>query len=164
MKSSFLINSSSFLLVVSLFPNIVNQLGAANSVKRLRAWPQTVETIDAQFIKGHQGQDYSAIVLDNRRLFYDALYYGLADTAPIYIWQESRELHSHADLTHPFSQAASPKNGTPVLLINYAFDNLEDFNADFERLDPLPVIEIDLGGGKMRQLKAWAAYGYGPQN
>lgn len=154
----------SFLLAVSLHPNIVDQLGVANSVKRLRAWPETVSAITAKFEAGHETKSFQSIVLDNRRLFYDVQYYGLGKAAPLYIWQKDTQPQSHAYLTHPFTKAVSPNENRPVLLINYTFDNLENFEADFTRLEPLAPIEIDLGGSKMRVLKAWAAYGYRPKS
>jgi len=147
----------SFLLVISLFPTLIDSLGAANSVKRLRGWPQTVEIIKARFGAGHDGQRFTTIVVDNRLLFYDVKYYGLEDTAPVLIWQKNPALNSHAEMTHPFTMQT---NAQPVLLINYLNDNQANFEGRFKRLEPLAPIEIDLGGGKSRTLKAWAAYDY----
>jgi len=150
----------SFLLVVSLIPSLVDSLGATNSVKRLRGWPQTVEVIKTRLIEGHETRAFAAIVIDNRRLFYDMKYYGLEQSAPLYIWQASPLPNSHAELTHPFIQEKAPNDGRPILLINYLDNNQDKLDRRFERLEPLEPIHIHLGGEKIRKLKAWAGYGY----
>ena len=149
-----------FLLVVSLFPNLANSLGAANSVKRLRGWPQTIELIQTRFADGHETNNFASIVVDDRQLFYSLTYYGRSQTASVFMWQENPAPNSHAEMTHPFTQAVAPKDGQPILLINYVDDNQPDLERRFERLEPLAPIAIDLGGGKTRTLKAWAGYGY----
>ncbi len=148
----------SFLLIVSLSPHLVNRLGIANSVKRLRAWPQTVQAIETRFAQGHEGRNFDSILLDHRIMFYDVNYYGLPKTAPIYIWRKTQTPQHHAELTHPFTQQGQD----PILLINYSGNILAYLQQDFERLEPLAPIEIDLGGGKRRKMKTWAAYGYNP--
>ena len=146
----------SALLCISLFPAFVDRLGAANAVKRLRAWPDTIEAIEIRFAAGHEGQRFESIVLDHRLMFYDAQYYGLPNTAPTYIWHQNAAPKHHAELTHPFTK----QGGGPVLFVNYSGNIIPKLRDDFTRLEALEPIDINLGGGKTRNVKIWAAYGY----
>jgi 4-amino-4-deoxy-L-arabinose transferase-like glycosyltransferase len=153
------------LVAIYLVPAWTNTLGRANDVKRLRAWPETVKTVTEIYERGHKGQAFSSIAVDKRIIFYDLKYYGIEETAPLYIWREHAVPHNHAELT-----ASLPAASGPVLLLNYGNPKLkagrEDFSAyfkeDFARLEALPPLDIDLGGGKRRKLIVWAGYGYTP--
>ena len=128
-----------------------------NSVKRLRKWPETVKIIEAFYAKGHEGKAYETLALDKRVIFYDLNYYGLAKKLPMKMWMHEAAPANHAELTYPL-----PAQEGPVLVINY-YDHYEDeLREDFKRLERLPDIDIDLGGGKRRQLRVWAGYGYTP--
>lgn len=160
----------SALLVVSLFPTAVDSLGLANSVKRLRAWPQTFAQVQTRFENGHSGKDFAAIVYDSRLVFYGAQYYGRHTPAPRYIWQLGSVPNNHAQLTAAFSKdilkgkAYDMKNqGPPVLFIqDYEGRTAQEVQSHFGRAISLPPITIDLGGGITRELKLWAAYDYKP--
>ncbi len=155
-----LIGQSALMIVagcIILSPALTDASGLSNSVKRLRAWPETISIMEARFSAGHEGRPFEAIVTDKRLIFYNKTYYGLSDTAPLHMWMLSANPSNHAELTSPL-----PATEGPVLLINY-HEGYEPFlREDFQRLVPLSPIEIDLGGGKMRRLKTWAAYGYTP--
>ena len=140
-----------------LIPSLGNALGLANSVKRLRAWPETVTALEQVIAKGHDGKSFQVIAADKRIIYYDLKYYGLEDTLPLKMWMYEAAPENHAELTAPLA----PIYG-PVLVINY-YDQYEDeMQSDFERLVPLDPLDIDLGGGKRRQLKLWAGYNYTP--
>jgi len=153
------------LTVILLVPAWTDQVGAANAVKRVRAWPETVSAIQKVYSQGHDGQDFSAMGFDKRIVFYSLKYYGLGETAPIKMWQLKSHPQNQADLT----EALSATDG-PILLVNYSHPDVkpgrEDytpyFREDFERVEKLPMLDIDLGGGKRRRLNLWAAYGYTP--
>ncbi|MGJ8560668.1 MAG: ArnT family glycosyltransferase [Litorimonas sp.] len=132
-------------------PTLVDQLGFANSVKRQRAWPETVEAIRTRYAAG----DYNAVAVDNRLMFYDLLYYGLPETAPLYMWRYEPRLNNHAELT-----SALPQDDRSVLIISYYATYTDYFARDFETLKPLGEIVIPLGGGKTRRLYTYAASGY----
>lgn len=150
---------TSFALgLILLSPSLTDQLGFANAVKRMRGWPATVDAIKARFAQGHDGQAFETIAMDNRLIFYDSLYYGLEETAPLKFWQLTAYPKHHAHLTRPLLKG----EGEPVLLINYHKNFDAYFKEDFARLEPLAPISIDLGGGKVRELSVWAGYGYTP--
>lgn len=137
--------------VVMISPTMVDQSGFANSVKRQRAWPETVAAIQAKYAQG----DYEAIAVDNRLVFYDLLYYGLPETAPLYMWRFEPRLNNHAELT-----SALPQDDRPILIISYYANYADYFARDFEVLIPQGEIDIALGGGKTRRLYTYAASGY----
>ena len=132
-------------------PQLTNQLGFANAVKRLRGWPETIEAIEQSYGEG----DYAAVAVDNRLLFYDLTYYGIEDTAPLFMWRYEPRLNSHAELVQ-----ALPEDDRRVLLVSY-FETYDPyFRRDFEQIEQIGEINIDLGGGKQRRLKTYAASGY----
>lgn len=145
------------LAVILLSPNLTDSIGLTNSVKRLRAWPQTVSILQKTYEKGHAGQTFTHIAVDNRMTYYSLNYYKLGDTAPLKMWMYASAPHNQAELTVPL-----PAVTGPVLLINYHDDYEEKFKQDFKRLEPLPSFDLDLGGGKRRTLKLWAGYDYTP--
>lgn len=132
-------------------PTLVDQFGFANSVKRQRAWPETVDAIRATYAQ----DDFHAVAVDNRLMFYDLLYYGLPDTAPLYMWRYEPRLNNHAELT-----SALPQDDRSVLIVSYYAEYADYFARDFETLTPFGEINIVLGGGKTRRLYTYAASGY----
>lgn len=129
----------------------------SNSVKRLREWPATVTALETVIAQGHDGQDFTRAATDKRIIFYDLKYYGLEERLPLSMWMLSASPQNHAELSAPL-----PAGAGPVLVIHYDDNHTAPLREDFERLAPLPPLDIDLGGGKKRQLKLWAGYGYTP--
>lgn len=171
--------------VAALIPSFANSLGQGNSLKRVRGWPQTESIIAAAVQAGHEGQTFTAIATDNRLVFYDLLYYGIeTDTGlDLRMWRNTSHITHHAEATASL-QASQVQDG-PILIINYYRDcedwpkaefaaciarvhgrgkltYAEKLTADFERLEKLAPLSLDLGGGKTRKLNLWAGYGYTP--
>ena len=90
-------------------------------------------------------------------IFYSLNYYGMAEKVPMKMWMYKSHPENHGELTEPLTA----QNG-PVLILNYYDGYQDELEEDFERLVPLPPLDIDLGGGKRRTLKLWAGYGYTP--
>jgi len=148
------------VLTIYMMPSAVDALGRANDVKRLRGWPATVETLSNVYDQGHDGNAYRAIAADKRIHFYALNYNNIGKTAPLHMWlYKSKPDNNHAEITHPL-----PAGDAPVLLVNYhdKADYVAAFKEDFSRIEELPPLDIDLGGGKRRQLRLWAGYGYKP--
>ena len=142
------------LLVIN--PAFADKMGLSNSLKRLRAWPETSALIEAHYKAGHEGLSYSHIAVDNRRVFFSLNYYGLPRTASLKIWRRISKPQNHAELKHPLA------DGTigPVLIIAYFKNYTPELEEDFDRLVPLEPIALDLGGGISRSYNVWAGYGY----
>ncbi len=151
----------SFIAVILLgaltSPALVNNLGLANSVKRLREWPATVSHLKAVIAQGHDGTAFETVATDKRIIFYDLRYYGLEETLPLKMWMLLAAPQNHAELESPLA-----KTKGPVLLVQYDDNHLKYIREDFARLESLPPVDIDLGGGKRRQLNLWAGYEYTP--
>ncbi|MBL4871031.1 MAG: glycosyltransferase family 39 protein, partial [Robiginitomaculum sp.] len=175
----------SVLAVISLSPQLTNTLGAANSVKRVRGWPQTEAMLVQIAKKGHDGHKFIAVATDNRLAFYDLLYYGIEqDTGlPLRMWMNTSQVLHHAEANAPLR--GSHAEAGPVLIINHhqdchtltgekkvsclrilatsgALSYADKFRDDFIRLEELPPFKLDLGGGKTRTFRLWAGYGYTP--
>jgi len=144
--------------LIILSTTLTNMFGVtANSVKRLRMWPETVTVIEDIYTQGHNGQPYEVIAFDKRIIYYDMVYYGLGKIAPFKMWMYQSHPIDHAELTAPL-----PATKGPVLIINYYIQYEDELREDFARLEQLPDLDIDLGGGKRRILKVWAGYDYTP--
>lgn len=151
--------------VIMLSTPLTNALGVANSVKRLRAWPETVIKIEDLYKKGHDGQAFEAIAVDKRIVYYDLNYYGLKKTAPLYMWMRYGHAENHAELSAPL-----PAMKGPVLLLSYYSPEIKKgradysvyFKEDFDRLELLGRFTLDLGGGPTRDYIIWAGYDYTP--
>ena len=137
-------------------PQLTDDLGFANSVKRQRGWPETREVIEAELARGN----YSAVAVDQRLTFYALNYYGMDEAAPLHIWRFEPSVTNHAELTR-----ALPEGARDVLLASYFFESYEPyFAADFDTLDVIRDVEVQLGGGKVRRLRLYRASGYrGPR-
>jgi 4-amino-4-deoxy-L-arabinose transferase-like glycosyltransferase len=133
----------------------VDAVGLTNSVKRLRAWPETMSLIQARLAK----DEYAFVVADNRLVFYDLYYYGAErdrlDGTKLAMWSLNASPAHHANLT-----LALPDTDQPVLLISYHHNYDKYFREDFATLEALPPIKVDLGRGKIRDLKIWRGTGY----
>ena len=128
----------------------VDAAGVNNAVKRLRAWPETADAVQARLVNS----DYAYVATDNRLVFYDLNYYGVGETE-LAMWSLNASPAHHASLTR-----ALPDTNEPVLILSY-HHNFEDyFREDFETLTELPPIIIDLGPGKTRDLKVYRGTGY----
>ena len=144
--------------IILLSPTLTDRMGLANSVKRLRKWPETVRIVEHIYMQGHDGEAFQTLVLDKRIIFYDLTYYGLAKKLPMKMWLSGDKPANHAELTAPLTTQAGP-----VLILNYAPHYEADMRKKFKRLEPLPDIKIDLGGGKYRKMRVWAGYDFVPK-
>lgn len=142
---------------ILLSPSMTDALGLTNSVKRLRAWPATVDTVDSLYQAGHEGKAFTHVTTDNRLVYYGLQYYGLKERAPLYVWSPNAVPNNHAEMTAPL-----PRTDGPVLILNHYKNYDAYFEESFGRLIPQPPLEIDLGGGETRRLKIWIGYDYVP--
>ena len=129
----------------------------ANSVKRLKKWPETVKQVEAIYKLGHDGKAYQTLALDKRIIFYDLTYYGLAKNLSMKMWKYEVKPSNHAELSAPLAAQAGP-----VLILNYETQYEDELREDFKKLIRLEDINIDIGGGKSRILRVWAGYDYKP--
>jgi 4-amino-4-deoxy-L-arabinose transferase-like glycosyltransferase len=139
--------------MIALNPPVRDALGLANATKRMVAWPETTQAI-REVLKT---DDYAGVATDDRLVHYDLDYYGIADMAPLYMWQLNANPAHHAELTR-----ALPAGDGPYLIVS-RFENFATyFKEDFVTVEKLESIEIPLGGGKVRRLSLFKATGYTP--
>jgi 4-amino-4-deoxy-L-arabinose transferase-like glycosyltransferase len=152
----------SIVIFGGLVPGFANAVGQANAFKRVRGWPQTWAEIERVASAGFEGQNFSAIAVDNRLVFYDLTYYSRkqAKHPPLRMWLHTAHIDNHAEATAALT--AQTFDASPVLVVNYYKDYQDELREDFARLVPLKSITIDLGGGKTRHFNMWAGYGYVP--
>ncbi|MEP3655798.1 MAG: glycosyltransferase family 39 protein [Litorimonas sp.] len=128
----------------------IDAIGMNNAVKRLRAWPETAESIKAKLAEA----EYAYVAADNRLVFYDLNYYGIGETE-LAMWSLNASPAHHANLTR-----ALPDTNGPVLILSHHHNFEAYFREDFETLTELPPIQINLGPGKTRDLKVFLGTGY----
>ncbi len=133
--------------------------------KRARGWGDTLALVERQYELGHQGQAYASIAFDNRLVFHDLEYYARrADPAlPMRMWLvdgDAAAPNSHAEQRAPLARSQS--DDPPVLVVSVRPDEHDTMRADFARLVPLGVEDVDRGPAGPLQLHFFAAYGYAP--
>lgn len=128
----------------------IDAIGMNNAVKRLRAWPETADTIKARLAEA----DYDYVAADNRLVFYDLNYYGIGKTE-LAMWSLNASPAHHASLTR-----ALPNTNAPVLILSHHHNFEAYFREDFETLTELAPIQINLGPGKTRDLRVFRGTGY----
>ena len=152
------------LSLAALSPAFADWAGMANSFKRVRAWPQTIDHIAKLAAKGDDGQAYTAIATDNRIYYYGMLYYDLAGKSvlPLKVCVRGDHPNNHAELTSPLLGGTDG----PILIISYYndVDSKASLARDFESVDKLPEFRVDLGGGKQRIIRPLIAQGYKTQD
>lgn len=136
-------------------PQVINDVGLANAVKRLRGWPDTVDMVNAELAN----DEYTSVIVDEREIWHGLDYYGrdgLIDV-PILAWRRQEGAKS-------FSEEAplTPENTAPALVLSYRASQREKMAADFETFERIGEREIDLGGGKFRRFVLFKAEGFSP--
>ncbi len=141
-----------------LAPTFADSIGAANAFKRTRSWDDTAHAVRAAYERGHDGDVYAIVAVDNRLLFHGLEYYGREDPLPLRMWLRYADAKSHAEARAPLTT----DDAGPVLIVNEREGELERIRGDFERLVRVGEADIDLGGGKARTLEFFAGYGFAP--
>ena len=139
---------------------LVDAAGVNNSVKRLRAWPETNAAVRIEAMK----DNYGFIATDNRLLFYNLEYYGyetpyssskIQNSPELAMWSLNVSPSNHANLTRSL-----PDTDAAVLILSYHHNFESYFREDFDTLTELKPIKINLGPGKNRHIKVWRGIGY----
>ena len=139
--------------VIALYPTARDAVGLANATKRMVAWPETTDAVRDVIARGR----YAGIGTDNRLVHYDLDYYGIDDSAPLYMWRLNAAPAHHADLTR-----ALPAGEVTYLIVSHYESYAEYFREDFATLTPLDPLRIPIGGDKIRTLYLYAGTGYTP--
>lgn len=138
---------------IALNPGLRDAAGLGNATKRMVAWPATTQAIRDVLDAGA----YAGVVTDDRLIHYDLDYYGVAQSAPLYMWQLNASPAHHAELTRRL-----PSDDQTYLMVSRFEDYAAYFKDDFATLRPLPPLSIPTSGGRVRTLYLYAGTGYMP--
>ncbi|MEM8987613.1 MAG: glycosyltransferase family 39 protein [Pseudomonadota bacterium] len=116
----------------------VDALGLSNAVKRLRDWPEQ----GAAVAEAATEYNVDAILLDDREVMGELLYYARPRDVPIVAWRWSGVPHNHYELTSPFDAGAYDRvlyvtrhNGGPAEAILEQFENVTTRPPHIAQLD-----------------------------
>ena len=98
-------------------------------------------------------------VLDEREVWHGVDYYGRDQTLPpIRAWRRSDHSRSHAEE----AGAMLPGEDTRVIVASMHADFRPRIRADFDAIEPLGTLTVQLGPKRSRELKLYLASGYHP--
>jgi 4-amino-4-deoxy-L-arabinose transferase-like glycosyltransferase len=131
------------------------ELGAGSASKRLRAWPETVDAINA-LVEKHNA---TAIILDERENWHGLDYYGRDGkiTVPLRGWRQSDHAKSASEEA-PITEA----DGKHALVLSMRENLREKLLNDFERNEYQGQLDIDLDGGKHRRFEVYIVENFAP--
>ncbi len=142
--------------IVWIAPSIGDQLGAANSFKRVRGWEQTATELSDRA----RQLNASALMFDERENWHGVDYYGrnIPGQPPVRAWIVGDHPRSHAEE----AGAMRPGEDRAVLVASQHAEDRPRIRADFEKIQDLGPLTISLGPKKTRVLKLYLASGYHP--
>lgn len=130
-----------------LSPHFSDAVGLANSLKRARGWEETAAIVTRQ---ARQHGQLTAIMVDNRLLFYDLTYYwrDTGPPAPLRMWQLEANPGSSAEMSDPMRTA----DGGRVFVVMASPSYRDLIFADFQHAQAAGQITVPLGKKKVRTL------------
>ena len=151
-----------FLLCVAR-PSVADQLGLANSVKRVRGWAAITRAVEREIAAG----GWSAVAVDDRFLFNALAYYGReafarADAPPLVMWVREATPQNQAETERPLR----PEQAQRLLVVSLIEVYRGEIAGDFRLWRPLRRIEVRLDAERSRAVSLFAASGYvrGPRD
>ncbi|MFW6413095.1 MAG: ArnT family glycosyltransferase, partial [Oceanicaulis sp.] len=141
------------LMTFAASPQLAEAAGAANAFKRVREWPQTARLLEAAVDESGA----AAVVFDNRNDFHQMQRYGRFD-APLYMWMRQGGPQNFAEATWPLPAGYAE----PVLIASERPEDVPLIEGDFDRVEPVGEIAVDIGGGRERRYALFLAQGYAP--
>lgn len=104
----FHISLATVATIATLNLSLVDALGLSNGVKRVRNWDKQAAEIATY------AEDYSAIVVDDRELMGNILYYMRQTGKPVYAWDVNRHVDNHYEAFFAYPKGREK----PALLIS----------------------------------------------
>ena len=129
-------------------------LGVANSFKRVRGWEETASAV----LDAAKSFNATAILVDEREYWHGLDYY-LRDSnhPPLFSWRRFSVAKSFAEY-----KTLDDQNDDRVLIASKFSDMQARILADFEQSKPIGFISIDIGGNKKRVLNLFYANEFAP--
>lgn len=150
------------VLTVAIAPTLADAIGGSNWIKRVRGWQATAEAVRAEVAKAPAAAPYTALVTDNRLMFFQLRYQLREDLArgtipPVRIWLLRSTAGNHAEATAPLTAAETGR----VLIVAEGDRHLTFLDGDFPVFNPLEPVSIPLGD-RQRELRFVDAASYAP--
>ena len=133
-------------------PAVAEATGLSNGIKRLYGWRETA----AALVERTEGEDYAALVFDDRNILHQMQYYGGELEPELFMWRRYAGPINAAESGWPL-----PENyEAPVLVVSHRPLEVTRLRADFEEFEAAGTISIPVGGGIMRDFTLWRARGH----
>lgn len=151
-----------FLLCVTR-PDIANQIGAGNALKRSRGWDATVERLVDRAREEQGGQRLTAVAVDDRFLFNAAAYYGRdyfgrMGAPPLTMWVRQIAPNNQAETESPLTR----ERGGRVLLASYEGWFADEMKADFGATSDEEVLRVWLDPKRHRRIELFIGQRFAP--
>ncbi len=152
-KTSIAVHSFAFLVfsvgVVNL--GVVDQLGLSGAVKDIRGWEDQTTAILGQ------GDGYDAIVIDDRYLISEMLYYQRDADIDIVAIDPNANTDNHFEAFVAFD----PDRHKKVLFVTTR-DDAAHVDYRFRSIEPVGAVRAEIGEGQSRRYTLFALGGYHP--
>lgn len=157
-------------LVAGVFvnPALADRVGLTAAIADIRGWPQTVAALEAEA----RANGATGIVVDNRNLYHGLQFSGRDrlrtpddvgqlspdSRLPLRAWRGWNGALNHAESVGGLAA------GTPGLWLLASERQVMEgfFRVDFERMEPVGEMVIDLGPKRQRRLTLWLVEGVRP--
>lgn len=144
-----------YAMVVS--PELVEAMGRSNDFKRVRGWDVIGREVHAQAALGHDGRPYTAVLVKDRLVFGEMLYYARPLAAPLKMWDANNLPENHFELNDPLTR----DSGRLVLFVTRSKDPSKVLSA-FRHVTEIGRMSTEIGGGRTRDFTFYALDTYLP--
>jgi 4-amino-4-deoxy-L-arabinose transferase-like glycosyltransferase len=142
------------LWVIMIDPPIADRIGVGNAFKRMEGWHELGQAI----VEESHRAPYSAIVLANRSVMAELIYYARDRSIPLRMWDKDTHDDNHFEMT----MRLAPGPERDLLAISPEEDDL--VLPSFRSVTPIRTIVIPVGGHHQRIIALYDVRSYrGPQ-
>lgn len=150
---------------IGIFPVLADRVPAfANAIKDARGWDETTDAIAERARSAPEDSPFTAVLVDDRELFYGLAYYWRDDREsgaalpPVRMWL----YHGHPENAAETSDPMRIEEGARVLVVNANPDFVPSVAGDFTAFRHVESISIPLGGDRTRDISFSIGEGFAP--
>jgi len=154
---SFGLHTAVGLLLISLtiWPALIESLGRSNDFKRVRGWEEIGKFIEVRANEGLNETPFTAVLVNDRLTYGELLYYAPDLEVPLTMWDANGVPENHFELMNGFSV----EHDGNVLIVGRG-RGAERMASRFAATVELQPLEVQIGGGRTRSYRLFAARGY----
>ncbi len=159
LKGSILLHSAAGLLLMALLvsPALIEALGRGNDFKRVRAWDDIGNLVQARASEGVAGRPFTAVLVNDRLVYGEMLYYARPLTVPLAMWDSNAIPENHFELNAPLTE----DTGRFALFVTRS-KNPDTVLEHFARHARLDTVTHDIGGGRTRTFTFYLVEAFKP--